>query len=97
MDEINPLWGYNGNIEIRDYEFRLTCGACPEQYDVFKDGKQVAYIRLRWGQLRVDVPDAGDRTVYFYDFGVECKGVFNNEAERMKYLNSIADELDKLK
>lgn len=98
MDEINPLWEWPGDIKIRDYCFQQTCGACPEQYDVIKDGEQVAYVRLRWSRLRVDTPDAGDRTIYMYDFDDDGhKGVFDNEDERIKYLNIIADELDKLK
>ena len=25
-------------------EFKLTCSACPEQYDVYLDNKQVGYV-----------------------------------------------------
>lgn len=32
---------------IQKLEFRETCGSCPEQYDVFKGGRQVGYVRLR--------------------------------------------------
>ena len=34
-----------------DYRFECTCGACPEQYDIFRksDNKYVGYIRCRWG------------------------------------------------
>lgn len=42
----------------------LTCGACPEQYDVYDGDRQVGYIRLRHGALRVDCPDTGGETVY---------------------------------
>lgn len=28
-----------------------TCGACPEQYDMFIDDTQIGYIRYRWGYL----------------------------------------------
>ena len=29
-----------------------TCGACPEQYDVYnEEGIQVGYLRLRWGHF----------------------------------------------
>ncbi len=39
-------------------EFKLvqTCGACPEQYDVFRGDEQVAYLRLRHGTFRVECP-----------------------------------------
>lgn len=98
MDEINPLWGLLEDITIRDYCFQQTCGACPEQYDVFVGDKQVAYVRLRWDRLRVDVPDYGGDTIYVHHFDDDgYKGVFDSEDERIKYLNIIADELDKLK
>lgn len=36
-----------------------TCSACPEQYDVLDDdGFQIGYLRLRWGEFTVEVPDA---------------------------------------
>ena len=35
-----------------------TCGACPEQYDVFDNGRRVGYMRLRHGSFTVDCPDA---------------------------------------
>ena len=91
------LWEWHKNIQIREYEFRMTCGACPEQYDVFVADKMVAYIRLRWDRLRVEAPDYGGDAIYVHDFDDDgYKGVFDNEDERMKYLNIIADELDKL-
>ena len=52
-----------GITMIDGYELRCTCLALPEQYDVYRDGAQVGYIRFRWGVLRVDVPDAGGETV----------------------------------
>ena len=42
---------------IEGLDFKQTCGACPEQYDVFKDEKQVGYVRLRWGDLSCRYPD----------------------------------------
>jgi len=45
---------YDDIIKRNGYEFRRTCLACPEQYDVFKNGKYVAYIRKRWGRLTVN-------------------------------------------
>lgn len=29
----------------------LTCGACPEQYDVLFEGKNIGYLRLRHGRF----------------------------------------------
>lgn len=41
-------------IKKNGYEFICTCSACPEQYDVFRDGEQIAYVRKRWGNLAVN-------------------------------------------
>lgn len=42
----------------------LTCGAYPEQYDVFIGHRQVGYLRLRGGRFRADYPDVMEETVY---------------------------------
>ena len=59
---------YEDIIKRSGYEFRRTCWACPEQYDVFKDDKYVAYIRKRWGRLAVypvkDSEIAWDNVLY---------------------------------
>jgi len=31
-----------------------TCGACPEQYDVYIDGEKLGYMRLRHGYFRAE-------------------------------------------
>lgn len=48
MPLIKKLYAKNG-LEIKGG------GACPEQYDVFKDGQQVAYYRLRHGEFTVNL------------------------------------------
>lgn len=66
-------------------EIIMTCGACPEQYDILKDGKQVAYYRLRHGEFRVDSPDCGDETIYVaFPNG---DGIFDDD-ERLVYLSN---------
>lgn len=58
-------------------------GACPEQYDVFKDGQQVAYYRLRHGGFTVDYPNvSGEEILSEYPNG---DGAFDND-ERLNYL-----------
>ena len=52
------------DTEIEGCQLKCTCGACPEQYDVFFEGKQIGYLRLRHGIFRADYPDCGGRTVY---------------------------------
>jgi hypothetical protein len=78
---------------IRGLKFVLTCGACPEQYDVFYNGKQVGYVRLRWGTLRVKYPDVGGEEVYATCFSEPMKGCFDNESECMYHLNIAAEKL----
>lgn len=71
-------------VMIHGYRLQQTCGACPEQYDVFDDlGQQVAYFRLRHGGFRVDVPDCGGETIYTAN--PEGDGVFMLN-ERVRYL-----------
>ena len=46
---------------------------CKESWDniVYKDGEQVAYIRLRHGCLRVDAPICGAKEIFYTE---ACKG-----------------------
>jgi hypothetical protein len=71
-------------VMIHGYRLKKTCSACPEQYDVFDDlGQQVAYLRLRHGGFRADVPDVGGETIYTAN--PEGDGVFMDH-ERVRYL-----------
>lgn len=71
-------------VMIHGYRLQQTCGACPEQYDVFDDlGQQVAYFRLRHGGFRVDVPDCGGETIYTAN--PKGDGIFTRD-ERVRYL-----------
>ena len=47
------MWRMEDKI-INGLYFKQTCVIAPEQYDVFLDGKYVAYVRCRWGKLRVN-------------------------------------------
>lgn len=45
-------------------KFDQTCWACPEQYDVYdENGKEVGYIRFRWGKFGVYTEPLGE-TIY---------------------------------
>lgn len=79
---------------IKGLDFKQTCGACPEQYDVFKDDKQVGYVRLRWGHLTCDYPDHRGEAIYSESFDDGWKGCFDDDNERNKYLLIIANELN---
>ena len=56
---------------IDRYVIWQTCKESPEQYTVYKDGEQVAYIRLRHGCLRVDAPICGAKEIFIQRL---CKG-----------------------
>lgn len=51
-------------IEIDGCTLVRTCHACPEQYDVFRGGQQIGYLRLRHGAFRADYGECGGPTVY---------------------------------
>lgn len=55
----------NSLLELAEkIELVQTCGACPEQYDAFIDGKQVGYLRLRHGYFAVTYPDVSGKLIY---------------------------------
>lgn len=71
-------------LQVRGCELRLTCSACPEQYDVFQDGHQIGYLRLRGGWFRADYGGCGGETVFeAYPNG---DGRFEDD-ERPKFLS----------
>lgn len=72
---------------------KLTCGACPEQYDAFLDGKQVGYLRLRHGEFRVDYPECGGETIY--RASPKGDGAFDSD-ERDYYLRFAVDAILKV-
>lgn len=74
---IKKLYANNGLF------LEMTCGACPEQYDVFKDGKQVAYYRLRHGEFTVDYPSACKEEIFAAEPNGD--GIFDDD-ERLNYL-----------
>jgi hypothetical protein len=93
MDDNTTVEPYNG-YKLHDddlvlYGCRLicTCSACPEQYEVFDDktGEQIAYLRLRHGYFRADVPECGGETVY--ESEPEGDGVFEDD-ERQRELSA---------
>lgn len=43
-------------MNANDLTLVKTCGACPEQYDVFRGEELVGYLRLRHGHFRADCP-----------------------------------------
>lgn len=83
-------------MKIKGLDFFKTCSVCPEQYDVFNGkGKQVGYVRLRWGGLTCEYPDVGGECIYTANIGDEYTGKFESQEQREHHLNAIADEIIK--
>lgn len=61
------------------FRLELTCGACPEQYDVYDrdTGEKVAYLRLRHGHFRAEWPYDDGNIVYEAD--TKGDGVFEDD------------------
>jgi len=79
---------------INGLKFVQTCMACPEQYDVFSEDKQVGYVRLRDGVLTVGYPDVHGVQIFQKDFGqVNNWGSFDNDDQRAKWLDIVADAI----
>ena len=71
-----------------DLSLDLTCGACPEQYDVFFKGKNVGYLRLRHGRFTADCPFGA--TIYVAH--PEGDGCFEPD-ERDRYLKEASEAI----
>jgi len=67
----------------KDLEFEKISSSFPEQYLVYQNGEQVAYLRLRHGVFTIEMPDACDKLVY--KAKPEGQGMFLDE-ERKYYL-----------
>ena len=67
-----------------------TCGACPEQYNVYHEGREVGYLRLRlrYGTFRAECMG---ETVYIAS--PQGDGVFEPD-ERVHYLNAACVAID---
>ena len=86
----------NRNVKIgkRIYKLELTCSVCPEQWDVYRDCAKVGYIRLRHGDLRVDYPDCGGKTLLDFCSGTYGDGFFDTEELRNFYLLRLVKAID---
>lgn len=73
---------------------RMTCGACPEQYDAYVDDTdtKVGYLRLRHGSFTVDFPDCGGETIY--EASPRGDGQFEDD-ERHHYLSYAVDAIER--
>lgn len=80
--------------EIGGLVFERTCTWAPEQYDVRSGDRVVAYVRLRWGALTVEMPGPCDELVYVRHFDDRYQGAFPDEPVRTYYLQVIARVVD---
>lgn len=72
-------------MNILGCELVMTCGACPEQYDVYLDNKQVGYLRLRHGIFRAHYKDCAGENIYTAT--PQGDGIFEDD-EREYYLTN---------
>lgn len=73
--------------EIEGCILKLSSPAAPEAYDVFKDGLQIGYLRLRWGKFKAYTPHYSDIVVYEALLDpTESQGGFNSEDETILHL-----------
>jgi len=77
------------NFTINGCQVINTCEGCPEQYDVFKNGKQIGYIRYRWGYFTAYFPDCDGNEVFRKPAGGSLSGEFYSDAkDRENYLTA---------
>jgi len=79
-------------MNIIGYNLEKTCDACPEQYDVFLDGEQAGYLRLRHGVFSVKFPDCGGIMLWQTD-RPSGDGIFD-ENEREYFLETAVKLID---
>ena len=63
---MNKILRWSGMNDWTDgyYTLKMTCSACPEQYDMIDpEGNTVGYFRLRHGYFSVEYPDCGGKQV----------------------------------
>jgi hypothetical protein len=65
----------------------LTCRSVPEQYEITKDGAPSGHIRVRWGGMSVDYPDAAEEELY--DGPVDGFGGFTDHEREAKMLFAL--------
>lgn len=76
-----------GVIIPEPYRVKLTCSACPEQWEIFIEDRQVGYLRCRHSAWQLEAPECGgealiaepwhpERGPYETDFGDERPAVF---------------------
>jgi len=76
-------------MRVEDIELRESCGACPEDYLAYYQGKEIGYLRLRHGYFFVEAPYNGEK---IYEAHPEGDGIFMPH-ERPGYLLKAKEAL----
>jgi hypothetical protein len=88
-------YDYEYPRHILGLELRRISFACPEQYDVYEDDRQVGYLRLRHGNFTASYPDYEGSVVYQHC--PDGDGIFEDN-ERLyqltKAIEAIKNKLD---
>lgn len=64
------------------FTLKMTCGACPESYDVYHEGKRVGSLRLRHRMFTAEYDG-----LVVYRTSTKGDGCFASEGERDYFLN----------
>lgn len=78
---------FSGDSHMMGFDLVMTCGACPEQYDVFRDGSRVGYLRLRHGHFSAEYEDCGGPLVY--EAETVGDGVFDDSERELHIGNAL--------
>ena len=93
---------YGRSFAMDDLQFARISIACPLQYEVFSDGIQVGYLRLRHGRWSVEYvpPDPAREWEDLYyeaidsgDSSRSLMGAFDDDEQAGKYLAHAAQLL----
>ena len=73
---------------MKEFKIVQTCGACPEQYDVYKDDRYVAFLHLRHGSFGCEYNGK-----WIYTSNPKGDGIFDSEQERIREINAALQKL----
>lgn len=77
-------------MDIKNVLLKRTCIACPEQYEIWYDGKYIGWFKLRWGIFKLMNYESVE--ICRHDFNEEYKGSFADPVERFNYLTKFLDD-----
>ena len=88
------------NYKINNLFFKQYSSFAPEQYYIYKNKKQIGYIRLRHGILTAckmkNDEDIDFGNIFFYHEFEEKLPCFNTKEDAIFWLTIIANEMIKL-